>query len=271
MKEILELKENSENLDNASMELILGSEFKGQTLNKKDLYNLVQKEWQKITKENDLFPKKLDTLEGLDAIREICDKLSKTKSGFATSPGLYESLDEKSSGLDCVSASMVLATYLEEKGINFSYVSPVNHIALFVELGDKTYYIDSRNNRVTDLANYIKSTEDLGDFEKVNFDIKLEDKFYSFVYKYKNKPDILKAVLGNIFVLKELNGGDDSNASMSLKTHKDAAQSIGDKLENINWKKMNTYMDNYPHYPEKTKEILEEENLRLKKIGFYRS
>lgn len=62
MNEMPKLKENSENLDNASIELILGPEFKGQTLSKKDLYNLVQKEWQKITKENDLFPKKLDTL-----------------------------------------------------------------------------------------------------------------------------------------------------------------------------------------------------------------
>lgn len=265
----IEKEQKTVPLERDVIAIVLGQEFGGEIKNKKDLYENNQLIWRNIIKNENIFPEKINDLSGLEAIKEICNKISKTKSGFGSSPGLYNLLNNEGRGLDCLSSSMILGTYLEDNGIKFHYVSPIGHIALFVEIDNQTYYVDPRNNKVTEATKYIKEFKSQKDYDIINFDIKPKDKFYSFAIKYKNKEDIMRAVLGNIFVLNELNNEISKNASKRLDLHKQAAESIKEKLNKIDWKKLETFINLYPDFNEKEKELSEKEEQRLKEIGFY--
>ena len=64
-------------------------------------------------------------------------KSQRVNLDLCSSPKLYEILPEDSNGLDCLSASMVLSQFLDKKGIDYSFISPVGHISLMVKIEKK--------------------------------------------------------------------------------------------------------------------------------------
>ncbi len=234
-----------------------------QEFNKKELFNSVQKEWFEFLNEqqilNDVDLEKTDK----ELITDLVDRLSKTKSGFVAAPKMYKLLPYDKRGLECLSASMALASVLEKKGIDYNFISPAGHIALEINIDGKKYYIDPRNKTGLDIGDLIQ--EEI--LESKSYDlVKLKDNHskYSFYFRYKNKEDILKAVFANLSVLNNLNHGKKEGASLDLKEHEEVANLLKIELNKIDFKKINKFeSQNYDSFYERNKALIKEEEKRV--------
>lgn len=234
-----------------------------QEFNKKELFESVQKEWF-------LFAKKHNLLEDSDLqktdkelITDLSGRLSKTKSGFVATPKMYELFPPDKRGLECLSASMILASVLDKKGIDYNFISPVGHIALEINIDGKKYYIDPRNKTGLDIEDLIQ--EEISESQSYDL-IKLKDNHskYSFYFRYKNKEDIMKAVFGNLSVLNNLNKGKKEGASLDLKEHEEIANLLKNKLEGIDFKEINKFeSQNYDSFYERNKDLIKAEEKRV--------
>lgn len=272
MKEILNLENGQEKVRDFTSKFILGEKTSKNFSNKKELYQAIQSQWKIVLNEEELLPRNLNENTGLDAIKNICSKLSKTQSGFGTSPGLHKMIAKEYSGLDCVATSMILASYLEDNNIKYNYVSPVSHIALLVEIKDGIYYVDARNNKVVEISNFIKEIDTGSEaFSRIDLRTKEEDKTYSFMFRFNNKEDIIDSIVGNIFVLNELTKGIDEGAAHDVNSHKKAAESIKNELSKVNWTliEKQKIFNKEEDFHEKNKDLIEKEEERLNKVGFY--
>jgi hypothetical protein len=266
-------KLESENKDVLALinKLVLNKEYKGDINNKKEIFNSIQDEWYDWAIKNNIVNSKDKTQDTLEYITTICTKLSESKSGFASSPKLYEILPEDSNGLDCLSAAMVLASILDKKGIDYSFISPVGHVSLMVKIDNKDYYFDPRNNQIVCLDGLIKDiTKESENFDIINFDERVSKEHYSFAFKYNNKEDIVASIIMNILVLNNLNNGINYGASKSLEKQIIVAKILSDKLRNFDISKIGDYQEsNFHLYFDRNIEMIEKEEKRLTDIGFY--
>jgi hypothetical protein len=270
---------NQEKINHFMEDFFIGEAFSKYPKDKKELYESIQNKWRDVVKKENLFPEKLEQLENLstiDVIKEICQKLSKTNPGYGSSPGLRKLIGTEDGGLDCLAASMIVGSYLEDKNINYNYVSPVGHIAIIAEIDNKKYYIDPRNNKVLDVSNFIQQIVDDSDssaFSRIDLNTKEEDKIYSFMFQYNDKENIVDAITGNIFVLKELSQGVEGGAYHDLDNHKKAAEIIKNKTSKIDVSLIqgNQIFKKEEDFFDKNKELIEKEEQRLKDVGFYSS
>lgn len=234
-----------------------------QEFNKKELFDSLQAEWFKFLKEQQIL---LDTdLEksNKELITDLSAKISKTQSGFVTTPKMYELLPPNKRGLECLSASMALASVLDKKGINYNFISPVSHLALEVYLDGKKYYIDPRNYKGLELDDLIQEEIE----ESKSYDlVKLKDNRskYSFYFRYKNKEDILKSVLGNLSVLNNLNHNKKEGASLDLKEHEEIAKLLKTQLDKVDFREINKFeSQNYDSFYERNKDLIKVEEKRV--------
>ncbi len=234
-----------------------------QEFNKKELFDAVQEEWFEFLKRKNLLSKSDLEKDVKELIEMLFVRLREIKTGFAATAKMYDLLPEEEKGLECLSASMVLGSVLDKKNTNYSFISPVGHIALSVNIDGKNYYIDPSNNKIFNLDNLIKEEIQESD----NFDlIKLKENSstYSFFFKYKNKEDILQSVFGNIAVLNNLNKGKTEGASQSLNKHKIAALSLKPYLEKVDFKIIDNFRHkNYDSFYQRNKDLIAEEEKRV--------
>lgn len=253
---------------------ILGENLEKDIKNKKELYESIQNEWRILVKKENIFPRKnLEQFSVLDAIKEICQKISQTNSGYGSSPGLRKLLGNEYGGLDCLALSMIIGSYLEDNSINYNYVSPVGHIAVIAEIDNTKYYIDPRNNKVLDISNFIKQIifdPESNDFSRIDLNTKEEDKSYSFMFQYNNKEDIIDAITGNIIVLKQLAQGIEDDASNNLSKHKKASEIIKNQTSKIEVSLIQkSKILRKKDFFDKNKDLMKKEKQRLKDVGFY--
>lgn len=268
----IENKEQNENALKCVNGFVLNHEYKGNIRDKKQLYSAVQNEWHEwaVAKGVTQEISKDDTLE---YIKEISARLQIFGHGFGSSPKLYEMLPQDVRGIDCISASMILGSILEKEGIEYNFISPVQHVALLVEIQSKPFYIDATNNKFIDLSGIIKeSVLDSKEFDILYLTDNVAAEGYSFVSKYKHKEDILGSVFGNIIVLNDLVNGDTSNASHTVDTQMKAASAVETELMNIDFKKVVEYKKAlFSDFEERNEKMCIAEEQRLKDIGFYSS
>ena len=266
-------KLESENKDVLALinNLVLNKEYKGGINDKKEIFNSIQDEWYDWAIKNNIVSSEDKIQDTLEYITKLCEKISESKSGFASSPKLYEILPEDSNGLDCLSASMVLASILDKKGIDYSFISPVGHISLMVKIENKDYYVDPRNNQIVCLEGLVKNIEkESENFDIINFDERVSKEHYGFAFKYKNKEDIVSSIIMNILVLNNLNNGINYGASKSLERQISVAKILNDKIKNFDVNKIEDYKeDNFHLYFDRNIEMIEKEEKRLTDIGFY--
>ncbi len=234
-----------------------------QEFNKKELFNSVQAEWFSFLKEQQILNDVDLEKTNKELIKDLTDRLSKTKSGFVTTPKMHELLPPNKRGLECLSVSMALASVLDKKEIEYNFIAPVGHIALEIYIDDKKYYIDPRNNKVLELDKLVQ--EEI--LESKSFDlVKLKDNHskYSFYFRYKNKEDILKFVFSNLSVLNNLNHGKKEGASLDLKEHEEVANLLKTELNKIDFKTINNFeSQNYDSFYERNKALIKEEEKRV--------
>lgn len=262
-KNPIEQKTDLEKINSFINTFIVDRKNLKQEFNKKELFDSVQEEWFEFLKRENLLSESDFKKDIKELIEVIVPRLSHTKSGFVSTPKMYDLLPEKEKGLDCLSASMALGSVLDKKNINYNFISPVGHIALSVNIDSKDYYVDPRNNKIISLDELV--IEEIN--ESNNFTVvKLKDNpsEYSFFFKYKNKEDILKSVFDNIIVMNDLNHDKTEGASNDLEEHKRVANLFKKDLEKVDFKEIKKLVsENYDSFYERNKDLIAEEEKRV--------
>lgn len=232
-------------------------------LDKVELFEAVKSDWYNFLQREDLITEEDLNKNDKDLIESLCEKISSRNISFAPSTKIYELLPEADKGLECLSASIALASILDKRGIKYDFISPAGHIALSVELDSKNYYIDPINNKSIDIESFIIDTIP----ESENFDIvKLKENKsgYSFFFKYKNKEDIMKSVFGNIIVMNDLNHGKVDGSANDLAEHERIASLLKNDLDKVNFEEIKEFVDeNYDSYYERNEDLIKEEENRV--------
>ncbi|MBP6866479.1 MAG: hypothetical protein KBC12_02980 [Candidatus Pacebacteria bacterium] len=266
-KAAIESKENKAVKD-CIQQLVLEHEYLGDPKNKQDLYKQIQSDWLAWVEERKITDG-LDPNNQADYVHELLARVRRFVGGFGSSPKLYKILSKDTHRLDCLSGSMVIGSILEKSNIQFSYVSPVGHIALLVKIDGNNFYVDVGSNKFFEMKEeFIDRTESGKDFDTVFFKEGI-GRGYSFFAVYKNPEDVLGSVFGNIVVLDEVLKGDTSNASSNPRQQIAAADSIKNEIQKVDFKNLRSYLNQFPDFRKTNKTLCAAEVERLKSIGFY--
>lgn len=249
--------------------LVYEKPFSGNIKDKESLFKHVQEEWLLTLEEHDMQLKKEPNEEVVTYLERICKTLSRTKSGFADTPKLMEMLSDSQNGTSCLANSFITGALLEKENIPYKFLQPYGHIVVQVEHQNKLYYVDPANNHVLPMDQLIDRVEDYKEQDIIYFKDSVKGKFYSYAFRPKNNADSLKALFGNLFVMDNLNKGQNNGASTRLDDHQDASTSLNPYLKNIDMKLVENFIDNqYPQSDEYLDKLRLDEKKRLIKNGF---
>ena len=148
---------------------ILEEKYNRYPIDRKVIFTWLQQEWYQVAIEFGIIQMQ-NRKDIYNLVKNSILSLSRLPVGFGSTPKLMRMFANSAKGIDCLGATLILSSILDQNKIKYKFISPVGHIAIFAFINKKAYYLDARNNIILLLKGCIHSIKsESKDFYKLNF------------------------------------------------------------------------------------------------------